>query len=39
MLSKGLLNPKAWIYTLQEQANFFLGGQKCVDRSGSYFDP
>ena len=29
MLSKGLLNPKAWIYTLQEQTSF-LGGKNVL---------
>ena len=37
MPSKSLLNPVAWIFTLQEEANIF-HWQKCVDCSGSYFD-
>ena len=30
MLSKSSVNPKAWIFMLQEQANFFLIGKNVL---------
>ena len=30
MLSKSSVNPKAWIFMLQEQANFFLAGKNVL---------